>query len=39
MKEQPDIYERIYRETYGRAPNFERSYLWRNTKLGIRCGL
>ena len=22
MKEQPDIYERIYRETYGRAPNF-----------------
>lgn len=22
MKEQPDIYERIYRETYGRSPNF-----------------
>lgn len=22
MKEQPEIYERIYRETYGRAPNF-----------------
>lgn len=22
MKEQPEVYERIYRETYGRAPNF-----------------
>lgn len=23
MKEQPDIYERIYRETYGRSPKGE----------------